>query len=415
MLSQFGHADVALVKGWVTWLESHGDFYDAKNLTMSWKMIKASLELDMLKLVEREAPGNSPGPVVFAAVVNLHQSLSSSAVRQLTEELQTLKITKEPAENVTKFSEKVLNIALRIQGAGPGTCPHDLPLLVYECYKGCSNLEFASDVTDLCKKANKKDVSVDDWVNAISDIKSVYRTLIVRKEWEAEKLHKEPTEAQALAASVVALQQQLKDLSSKQGSGGGSDTRSCFHCGKTGHIKTNCPDIGKPKVENAGQQGGAGSARRTAPGEGQPHTKTDSDGTVTKWCDQCKKWGKGDKAHLTSEHVKGKKTGVASATPTVTAAPAIVASAPAPAVVAAAAGVLAQADSSVGLRFMTGYLGSIGIPPKKNDLCFCRVCSVFVTKGEDHDASLNHSQCEISKAVEDTWTLVSKKGRAGRS
>ena len=414
LLSEFGRADKNKVSAWVAWVKTNGDAYDLENLQMSGKMLKASLKIDMLKKVDQETSANATGPEVYAAVVNLHQSLGSSAVRQLTEQLQQLKLVKEPAENVTIFGDKVLDLALRIQGSGPLTCPHDLGTLVYECFKGSTTSEFAAEVTDFCRKSNKQDVPVADWEASISELKSLYRTLIVRKEWEAAKHHEESVDAQAMMqASIAHLQKTVKGMGANKQAGGQGDACTCYHCGKKGHIQPDCPDKDKSKVGTGGG-GTTEPGTRAAPKDGEPHTKTDSEGVISKWCGTCKRWRKGEKGHLTSEHVRGKGKDVPSV-PATTVAGAL-APVPAPTV----AGALATADngSKATLRLIGGYMAKIGQPPKRGELTFCTQCDCHHKKGEDHDHGVSHAQVGLTQGV---WTLVERipkkvalKGQAGQ-
>jgi hypothetical protein len=180
--------------------------FDVQNLTMSGKMLLDSLDLDMLLKVKNDLPADATGPQVFAAVIGQHQSLNTSAVRILTEQLQKLHLSKEPAEDVEAFSQKVLDIAKRIRGAGPKTCPADLPTLVYECYQHCSTQQFSLDVSSLLSKANKGDAMVSDWETEISTLKGTYHALISRSQWNAKKHHKEKVEIQALQAMIKTLQ-----------------------------------------------------------------------------------------------------------------------------------------------------------------------------------------------------------------
>ena len=376
LFEEFGRADVARVTTWVASLRTLACPYDERNLYMSGQALLASLDLEMLKKAERDTNPDATGPEVFAAVINIHQSLNSSAVRVLTEQLQKMKLTKEAAENVETFSEKVLDVAKRIRGAGPTTCPQDLPTLVYECFQESTTPVFALEATELLRKANKGDRTVSDWEQSITELKSSYRSLVTRSQWNAKKSHKEQTEVQAMQATINTLQKTVADMAggrSNGKSGGGADTRKCFNCGKEGHLKADCK---AKKDTTTGDKGGAatdGFDRKLAPNDGEPETKTVS-GEVHKWCGTCKRWSKGDKAHLTDEHVKGKgKT-----TP------------------AAAAGGLAAAeddgnDASGTLRLVSGYMAKIGKPRKKGSMYMCRVCKCLVSHEDtNHRFTLSH-------------------------
>jgi hypothetical protein len=419
LLDEFGRADPKTVKTWVDTLKAAGCSYDLKNLAMSGKMLLKSLDLDMLKKVERELPVNATGPEVFATVINMHQTLNTSAVRILTEELQKLRLSKEPGENVETFADKVIDIAKRIQGAGPTTCPKDLPTLAYECFQDCTTPMFNLEATALYAKASKGDTSVDDWEANIMELKTTYRACVSRKGWNATKYQKEKAEAQALQAQVKTLTKSLADMTKKGGktptgnSGKGSDDRVCFHCQKKGHIKPNCPDKDKPKVTKgeqpaakggtSGAAAGAANERKTPPKEGEAHTKTEGADTL-KWCGTCKRWNKGEKAHLTAEHVKGKGKSTGSQ----------------------AAGALAAADDTydtgASLRLVSGYMAKIGQPVKLGSLTYCGECNKTVGNGGQHKVSFEHQsskvhsflkgmQCECEHKCERAceWITVTRK------
>ena len=387
LLEEFGQAEKTKVQRWVENLNTViGDEYDKLNLKMSARMIRESLDTDMLKKLESDTSASASGPEVFAAVVNIHQQLSSSAVRVLVTTLQSMKLTKEPAENVETFGDKIQDLAKRIEGTGPDTCPKDLPVLVYEAFLGSSTMIFQSDVVHVYNQADRGDPAVADWQSQISMFKARYRTLKTKKMWEAEKHHKEKVETQALKATVKRLEQKLGDSkggANKSGKGG-TDDRSCYHCGEKGHIKPNCPKKDQPKVAGAGadkSKSGTGDAadkkdgvnRKTAPKEGEAHTKTVS-GVAWKWCGTCKRWNTGEKAHSTDEHVKGKKAEGA------------------PAANNAAAGALASNDTGPSLRLVSGYMAQMGKPVNPSTLQYCADCDFFYKAEGDHNKTFDHAR-----------------------
>ena len=393
ILETFGKATRSTVEDWVKQLSEIGVqgkpvcMFDKDNLQMSGTMIRHSLDIDMLKKVENDVPAQATGPEVFAAVVNIHQALSSSAVRVLVAQLQALKLGKEPAENVESFADKVTDIAKRIQGTGPDTCPQDLHTLVYECFIGSSTSIFQSDVVLVYNQADRGDPAVKDWDKHVSEFKARYRTLKTKKMWEAEKHHKEKVEIQALKATVKRLEKKSSDGVAAK-SGGGSDGRKCYHCGKEGHIKPNCPDKDKPKVAGAGTPAPAASgaskgfSRKTAPKEGEAHTKN-AEGEAWKWCGTCKRWNKGEKAHSTDEHVKGKGKPAE-------------AKAEANNAVAAA---LASNDTGPSLRLVSGYMAGIGRTIKPSELEYCADCDYFHRGDEGHDTSYVHAKSKSKEAL----------------
>jgi hypothetical protein len=189
----------------------------------------------------------------------------------------------------------------------------------------------------------------------------MYRDLCGLGNWEAFNQVKEAKEPQGLQGStdtVKSLKSEVKRLTKLVKKSGITDTASttkttvCHWCNEPGHIKPNCPNLDKPKAYVPKKSGGntakASSANSNAkagefkvkvgPKPGEPTTTTHQ-GTTYKWCDTCKKWNSGGKAHLTAEHVKGK--GATTTTP---------------------ASALAQTTSTTtpSLSCVAGYIGAIG-------------------------------------------------------
>jgi hypothetical protein len=179
------------------------------------------------------------------------------------------------------------------------------------------------------------------------------------------------------------------------GAAGGAEKRTCHHCGKKGHIKPNCPDKDKPKVEKSGQASGTANPDikvRQAPKEGASHTKTVK-GVEYKWCSTCKRWNTGDRAHLTTEHrKKADRPAEAAATTTTT---------------TAAANLGSAEDNGGTLRLVRGMFASVGKPLKRNEV-YCRVCTVVHSSDVDHASTCSHQHacCTENLQQAQNWLIV---------
>lgn len=120
LLEKWGKATKDVVDAHVARIRTLNDPYDLENLTMSGKFLLNSLNDEMLTRTEQELGQTLSdainGPDVFRAVIALHSMLNDSTERQFVEKLQKLKLTDEPGEDVSNFSNKVLSIAHHIEG-----------------------------------------------------------------------------------------------------------------------------------------------------------------------------------------------------------------------------------------------------------------------------------------------------------
>jgi hypothetical protein len=298
-------------------------------LEHAWKVFGV-LPLKNLRKNGVVVANETTGPDVYAAVIALHSVLNDSTERFYIATLSAFKLVKEPGQNVSTFSDNVLSVACHIDGISEHTV-NDLHTLIYECYKGCSTKEF---------------------------------DCVTRNTWQAVKHTKEKIEPQGLSGIVTkkSMKAEIKRLTKivKKGGGGAtsntnrlttnrSTTYVCHWCGEHGHIKPNCPNLDKPQKgsgvhttarSNAPSSNASSNkfCTKEGPKPGEPPTTTHK-GTQYKWCETCKKWNSGAKAHHTGEHVKGRTSTTNGA----------------------ANAALAQADSSHGatLSFMSGYIGMV--------------------------------------------------------
>jgi hypothetical protein len=427
LLEKWGQATKEVIDAHVEWLyqPNQGDAYDHQNLQLSAKFILNSLDTEMLRRTENEI-GNAlqrapTGLEVFGAVISLYSVLNDSTERHFTDKLLKLHLADEPGQNVMTFSDKVLQIARQIAGISDNRT-RDLHTLVYQTFKGCSNPEFASAVSILIQKClYQQDPDVRDYERHVTMLRQMYRDLVGLNAWEALKHKKEGHEAQGLKATtqtqdtklLKAEVKKLRKIINKAGlsSGGTSNTNKqiiCHWCGEEGHIKPNCKNLDKPKkykpegggTSNSHTGGGCNSGEfkaKVGPKDGEPTTKTHK-GTQYKWCDTCKKWNSGEKAHHTSEHVKGK--GAAGTQPTGALAQTYVSGASLTFVAGYAAMLSNTTEETYPIDVDTHYIESgyghvsilsdAGVHSEYPGAIWCGSCQQYFTDA-DHQESLLHS------------------------
>jgi hypothetical protein len=389
LLVDFGSLDVEETTTAVQAIKTENCVYDINNLKTSGIAVRASLSTSMLQRIKGMVPVSASGPETLAAVIAAHQVLDTSGCRILVEELRKLKLREFPAENVDEFRLKVLEKGRRIEGCLQP--PPDLAALITACFRGTQSVDFNMEVAEWYKKATRRRVT--DWREIISELTITYKTLVNNGEWPAATNRKEDVAKtiQGLFSKMEnkldskienkiqnKLQQGNGGRNRSNGGGNQTETRTCHHCGKAGHIKPNCPEL-KPAGSSNGGGGSTapttttpsslpGKKRYEAPADNESHTKKLGNDTW-KWCAKCKRWNKGDSAHLTDEHRAKNATDRVSTGPKSTVAGGLAAT-------STGGGILRQS--------MSGWLAKT---VNRDNVSWCSACNRWVPSIESHSHS----------------------------
>jgi hypothetical protein len=309
LLKEWGGVTTEVVDEWIEDLMETGALqedgtrsavcpYDIENLEWSAVFIKASITVDLWMKIEPTIQFGATGPQVLHRIVIEHQSEGAATVRNLVDELRSIKLKEQPGEDVSAMGNRIIDLCKRIEGSGQA--PSDMSLLVCQCFLGSSTPEFENSALTLINMVDA-DVTSFRWDSVVLHHMKKFDNLVQRKGWIAKQTKKEDP-VKAMQAKLTKLEKSMK----KPGTGTGNHAdKTCFHCQKKGHISPNCPDKDKPKVEPANKTNDKEkkdkSPIRTPPKDGEPTTKT-VDGVLMKWCKKCGRWTKGDKLHSTEEH-----------------------------------------------------------------------------------------------------------------
>jgi hypothetical protein len=393
LLKDFGQMNIDETKAAVAVIKALGCPYDATNFKTSGTAVRASLATTMLHRIKGMVPVDASGPETLAAVIQAHQVLDSSGCRVLVEELSKMRLRNFPAENVDEFRLKVIEKCRRIDG-----ClipPPDFPALVCECFRHTQSVDFNVESAALYKRANRGEIT--DWREIVSELTTTYKMLFNRGEWPAATNRKEdiPKPIQAMFSKLEQkFDSKLKQSSSfgNRGQGSQTETRTCHHCGQVGHIKPNCPQLKSgSQTENKSNTGGQqkdkkggqptapsslpGKKRYEPPADNESHTKKLGD-DIWKWCGKCKRWNRGDSAHLTDDH-RSKNRNERPPTPPKTAAGRFAA--------------VSDNENAPLVQSTLGYLAKHGRTTHKDDIHWCATCNRWVHKLESHCHSVEHS------------------------
>ena len=300
---------------------------DVTNNTYARRYLRTSVGPVLRERIDRELPIDVSGARLLFFIIRKLQAVSAVSGRQLVEELQTIKLSAVAGCHVQDCAQKVHNVCTKLVGLGTSHIPADLPMLVAQCFDTTTVQAFDLEVTKIENDLDD-DPTSHTWTSILDHLTAKFDTLVLTKRWPPLTASK-TTSASGFAVQLeevkkglkdvkVALQQGSKDKPSSSGSSGGTTDRDlsnveCHYCHKKGHYKSSCPSLANksspttPASTTAGTTNKPKHWTRTPPADSEPQTKSvtvEGKTILFKWCQTCKRWRSGPKAHLTTEHKK---------------------------------------------------------------------------------------------------------------
>ena len=286
------------------------DQHDRENLHLSGIVIRSSLGPNLAQRVSSLCPMNAPGPVVFKHAIDQVMFMNATTIRNLSNELGGLTLSKIPGENVAELTLKVTELARELVGSG--SPPTDLMNLISKPYTKGTVQAFQTHALQIHTQVMLGTYG-NTWEQMVAQHNLMYQDLVQSGEYPPATGKKDQDDSiQGLLAKIDKLTKIVNNNGNNgKKSGGGSSNnnnnnnnnnkRTCYECGSEDHLVKDCPKKKKDKK----------NWRHVPPNskKGEGKTKT-VDGTTYKWCGKCRRnkgwWTSGDKLHSTEEH-KSKK------------------------------------------------------------------------------------------------------------
>jgi uncharacterized protein YfkK (UPF0435 family) len=239
-----------------------GTKYNQENLTWSYEAVRNSCNKDLQSILDAKMLKYSSterfGPIYYFQLVQHMTTVDSKAIRAITQELTSLKVTDQEGESIIKICKLIRSTILWLEMIN--MTPPDLYAIVYEILESCTVPDFRLFLKTYTTNAalNQTTLTTEELLNKSEE---QYRLLILSKKWNA-------TETSSSFFQV----QRLPRMTSER--------------------NNNYRIRDSPNWV------------RTPPRPDEPHERAHQN-NVYKWCETCGKWFFGNRAHFTNEHVQG--------------------------------------------------------------------------------------------------------------
>ena len=286
------------VANFVRFINQVGHPWDQENLAWSKAFLQESCEPDLQAKIAEQLytlqPEEIGGPTFFWIMMTVITSLSEEAVRSMTEEIRTMKISERGnGENITQIVSLLRGAIGRLRNLNK--VPQDMLSQLVRLFQTTSvpkfNRLFENAESNIKMKVGN--ATIDSLLQLAEDS---YNEAVACKEWHS------PGKGSSFIAGK----------NNKKKAPGDNSPLTCWNCGKQGHRANACPD--PPKNQRGGNNQPARAAGRrlendadwkTVPPEaGESHTK-EVDGKTWFWCGKCFGGGRWNLTHKTAAHKVG--------------------------------------------------------------------------------------------------------------
>ena len=298
------------------------DTYDMENLEVSKDWLFDSIDADLQSSLEPRMEDDITGPELWMLIVGEVQSDSIRRYKKISRELEALKLTSFPGENVKKCAATILIKCRELDRAKQ--LPDDVLLTIVECFCKSTVEEFR--IAFLMKRstvelfmatiAGKSTAAIALLPNRITyqglcqEGSTMYQSILDSGDWgPASNAGDSGNAPQAFYTKIKNEMNEVKGLLKQSISANGSGDRKCFNCDQPGHMQRDCTKPRRDKKKSGTKPTREASKhawKRLAPKDGEPQSKTITG--VDKpflWCKTCTRWSTshGSDGHKSKEEL----------------------------------------------------------------------------------------------------------------
>ena len=262
LLSASSLPSLSLIQQSMQFYHRRGSTFNRENLVWSLEAVRNSCDKDLQVILDAKMlkyPYSERfGPLYYYELVQQMTDVDSKAVRGITQELTSLKLTDQEGQSIAKIASIIRSTIIWLEMVK--MVPPDIDAIVLDILETCTVSDFQLFLKTLATNAALNGIKLS-YVTLLDKAETHYRTLIVSKKWDAAGHQGSTFQAQRLPVA-----------------------RSPTNAARP---RTNMP-----------------SWNRTPPSDAEPHERT-FESQVFKWCAVCQRWFFGQRAHLTAEHQAG--------------------------------------------------------------------------------------------------------------
>ena len=179
-----------------------GSTFNQENLAWSLEAVRNSCDKELQAILDakmlRYKSSERFGPLYYYELVRQMTDVDSKAIRGITQELTSLKVTDQKGQSIAKTASIICSTLIWLEMVR--MVPPDIDAIVLDILESCTVPDFALSLKTLSTNASLNGLMLTH-TDLLEKAENHYRTLIITKKWDAVDHQGSSFQAQRLPAS----------------------------------------------------------------------------------------------------------------------------------------------------------------------------------------------------------------------